>query len=99
MATRETARLSHMPGRTHVGRDQFLGVSRPQFGDGEIDELAGAIRSGWVTTGPKVSVLQDRLADYVGAPYVRCLSSCTAGLTLALHVLGVGPATRCSSRR
>jgi dTDP-4-amino-4,6-dideoxygalactose transaminase len=36
-------------------------------------------------------VLQDRLADYLDVPFVRCLSSCTAGLTLALHVLGVGP--------
>ena len=57
-----------MPGRTQAGRDQFLGVSRPQFGAEEIDELLDAIRSGWVTTGPKVSVLQDRLADYIGVP-------------------------------
>ena len=80
-----------MPGRTQVSRTQFLGVSRPEFGDEEIDELLDAIRSGWVTTGPKVSVLQDRLSEYIGVPYVRCLNSCTAGLTLALRVLGVGP--------
>jgi dTDP-4-amino-4,6-dideoxygalactose transaminase len=80
-----------MPGRTQVGREQFLGVSRPQFGTEEIDELLDAIRSGWVTTGPKVSVLQDRLAEYIGVKHVRCLNSCTAGLTLALRVLGIGP--------
>jgi dTDP-4-amino-4,6-dideoxygalactose transaminase len=80
-----------MSGRAHVSRDVFLGVSAPQVGDAEIDELLDAIRSGWLTSGPKVSVFQDRLADYLHAPYVRCLNSCTAGLMLALRVLGVGP--------
>ena len=72
-------------------RQRFLGVSAPYVGDAEIEELLDAIRSGWLTTGPKVSTLQERLADHLGVPFVRCLSSCTAGLTLALHVLGVGP--------
>ena len=72
-------------------RERFLGVSAPYVGEAEIAELLDAIRSGWLTTGPKVSTLQDRLADYIGAPFVRCLSSCTAGLTLSLRVLGVGP--------
>ncbi len=80
-----------MPGRTQVGREQFLGREPPAVRHREIDELLDAIRSGWVTTGPKVSVLQDRLAEYIGVPYVRCLNSCTAGLTLALRVLGIGP--------
>ena len=81
-----------MQARTDVTtRRKFLGVSRPEFGDEEIGELLDAIRSGWVTTGPKVSVLQDRLSEYIGVPHVRCLNSCTAGLTLALRVLGVGP--------
>src|SRR5690242_10782007 len=81
--------LKHTRRRAH--RTRFLGVSAPDVGAAEIEELLDAIRSGWLTTGPKVSIFQDRLADYLGAPFVRCLGSCTAGLTLALKVLGVGP--------
>jgi dTDP-4-amino-4,6-dideoxygalactose transaminase len=76
---------------TSTRRDSLLGVSAPAIGDAEIDELLDAIRSGWVTTGPKVSTLQDRLAEYLDVPFVRCLNSCTAGLTLALRVLDIGP--------
>ena len=78
-------------GARAAGRDALLGVSAPAIGDEEIAELLDAIRSGWVTTGPKVSAFQDRLADYLDVPFVRCLSSCTAGLTLALRLLDVGP--------
>ena len=89
---RITHRDSSAPGLGAAApRDRFLGVSAPNVGAAEIDELLDAIRSGWLTTGPKVSALQDALARYLGAPFVRCLSSCTAGLTLALRVLGVGP--------
>jgi dTDP-4-amino-4,6-dideoxygalactose transaminase len=78
-------------GRTWTGRERLLGVSAPAIGDEEIDELLDAIRSGWVTTGPKTSAFQDRLSEYLDVPFVRCLSSCTAGLTLALRVLDIGP--------
>jgi dTDP-4-amino-4,6-dideoxygalactose transaminase len=76
---------------TGTRRERLLGVSAPAIGDEEIDELLDAIRSGWVTTGPKASVLQERLAEYLDVPFVRCLSSCTAGLTLAMRVLDIGP--------
>ena len=72
-------------------RREYLQVSAPSFGAEEIDELLDALRSGWVTTGPKVAELQRRLEAYVGVPHVRCLSSCTAGLQLALRLAGVGP--------
>ena len=81
--------LRNTEGRAH--RARFLGVSAPDVGAEEVEELLDAIRSGWLTTGPKVSIFQDRLAEYLHTPFVRCLSSCTAGLTLALRVLGVGP--------
>jgi dTDP-4-amino-4,6-dideoxygalactose transaminase len=73
-----------------VRRREYLPVSAPSFGAEEIDELLDAVRSGWVTTGPKVAELQRRLEAYVGVPHVRCLSSCTAGLELALRLAGVG---------
>lgn len=69
----------------------YLGLSAPQIGDEEIEELLDSIRSGWLTTGPKVTTFQERLAGYLHVPHVRCLSSCTAGLTLALRMLEVGP--------
>jgi dTDP-4-amino-4,6-dideoxygalactose transaminase len=68
----------------------YLGLSAPFIGEEEIEELLDSIRSGWLTTGPKVDTLQERLADYLGVPDVRCLSSCTAGLTIALRLLDVG---------
>jgi dTDP-4-amino-4,6-dideoxygalactose transaminase len=71
--------------------DTYLGLSRPSIGEEEIEELLDAVRSGWVTTGPKVRMLQARLEGYLGVPYVCCLSSCTAALTLALRLRSVGP--------
>ena len=61
------------------------------IGDEEIAEVVASLRSGWVGTGPKVQRFEGMLAEYVGATEVRCLSSCTAALTLALRVHGIGP--------
>jgi dTDP-4-amino-4,6-dideoxygalactose transaminase len=71
-------------------RDTFLIFGSPTIGDAEIAEVADSMRSGWVGTGPKVQRFERLLADYVGAPQVRCLSSCTAALILALEALGIG---------
>jgi len=73
-----------------VKRAEYLRISAPSLGEEEIVELLDAIRSGWVTTGPKVQVLQRALADYLGVEHVRCLSSCSAGLSLALRTAGIG---------
>jgi dTDP-4-amino-4,6-dideoxygalactose transaminase len=72
-------------------RDSFLIFGSPLIGEEEIAEVVDSLRSGWVGTGPKVHRFEQRLADYVGAPECRCLSSCTAALILSLQVLGVGP--------
>jgi dTDP-4-amino-4,6-dideoxygalactose transaminase len=61
------------------------------IGEEEIAEVVACLRSGWVGTGPKVQRFESMLAEYVDAREVRCLSSCTAALMLALRVLGVGP--------
>jgi dTDP-4-amino-4,6-dideoxygalactose transaminase len=60
------------------------------IGDDEIAEVLACLRSGWVGTGPKVQQFEGMLAEYVGAAEVRCVSSCTAALMLALRVLGIG---------
>jgi len=71
-------------------RPEFLGVAQPQIGEAEMVAIAEALDSGWVVAGPRAAQLERDLADFLGAPHVRCLSSCTAGLTLGLRLAGVG---------
>jgi dTDP-4-amino-4,6-dideoxygalactose transaminase len=71
-------------------RESFLIFGSPMIGDEEIAEVVDSLRSGWVGTGPKVQRFEQLLSAYVGAPEVRCVSSCTAALILALRVLGIG---------
>ena len=82
---------AHAGGVDGVQPEEFLHLSRPDIGDDEIEELLDSIRSGWLTTGPKVKTLQDDLAAYLDVDHVRCLSSCTAGLMLGLRTAGIGP--------
>ena len=69
----------------------FLPFSTPTIGEEEIDEVADSLRSGWVTTGPKVKRFEAHFSDYTGASHSVAVSSCTAGLHLALAALGIGP--------
>ena len=71
-------------------RDEFLIFGSPVIGEAEIAEVVDSMRSGWIGTGPKVNRFETMLAEYVGTPYARCVSSCTAALILALQVHGVG---------
>jgi dTDP-4-amino-4,6-dideoxygalactose transaminase len=66
-------------------------VMRPWLGDGELAAVTAVLESGWIAQGPKVREFEQRLAAIVGAAEGVALSSCTAGLHLALHLLGVGP--------
>ena len=72
-------------------RDSFLIFGSPVIGEEEIAEVVASLRSGWVGTGPKVERFEQMVAEYVGVPHCRCLSSCTAALILSLLVLGIGP--------
>mgnify|MGYP002797701032 CR=1 FL=1 len=68
--------------------------SPPDVGDDEIKEIADAIRSGWITTGPKTKELEKLLAAFIGvsteAPNLVCLNSATASEELNLRILGIG---------
>lgn len=65
--------------------------SPPDISELEIQYVADALRSGWITTGPKTKELERRLAEYIGINRVACLNSATASLELALRILGIGP--------
>lgn len=68
-------------------------LCRADIRDEDIERVAESLRSGWITTGPKVQELERLFADFKGVPADRVLavSSCTAGLHLALLGAGIGP--------
>ena len=59
--------------------------------EAEIQEVAEALRSGWITTGPKTKEFEREIAAYCGTNKAVCLNSATACMEMILHVLGVGP--------
>jgi perosamine synthetase len=65
-------------------------VARPFFGREEEQAVAEVLRSGWVTTGPRVAELERRFAEFVGAHHAVAVSSCTTGLHLAVIASGIG---------
>jgi dTDP-4-amino-4,6-dideoxygalactose transaminase len=70
-------------------RAVFLPFHKPDIGDEEIDAVAEALRSGWLTTGPKVHTFEHAFARYIGAPHAVAVNSCTAALHLALDAVGL----------
>ena len=70
-------------------RSTFLPFSTPTIEDAEINEVVDSLRSGWITTGPKVKRFEEAFKAYVGAPFAIPLSSATAGLHLTLLALGI----------
>jgi dTDP-4-amino-4,6-dideoxygalactose transaminase len=65
--------------------------SPPDFTEEDIAEVVEAIKSGWVTTGPRTKEFERRIAEYIGVKKAVCLSSATAAMELTLRMLGVGP--------
>ena len=65
--------------------------SPPDIGQDEIEQVVEAMRSGWITTGPKTKELERQVAAFCHAPRAVCLNSATAALELTLHQLGIGP--------
>lgn len=62
---------------------------RPDLNETEIAEVVDTLRSGWLTTGPKVKRFEADLAAAVGAAHAIALNSCTAALHLAVEALGL----------
>ena len=72
-------------------RATFLPYALPSIGEDEIAEVVDSLRSGWLTSGPKVQRLEGDLVAYLGARHALAVSSCTAALHIALTALGIGP--------
>ena len=72
-------------------RSELLPLSRPSIGDAEIAAVTACLRSGWLTSGPRVAEFEKRFADTVGARHAVAVSSATAGLHLTLLATGIGP--------
>jgi len=76
---------------------RVIPFSPPDITDLEINEVVAAMKSGWITTGPRTKELEKRIAAWVqgyvgnGSPRCVCLNSATAALEMALRMLGIGP--------
>ena len=64
---------------------------RPEITDAEIEEVTASLRSGWLTTGPRVKRFEKSFAEAVGASHAVAVNSCTAALHLAVEALGLSP--------
>lgn len=72
-------------------RETYLAFGTPDFSDAEIDAVSRVMRSGWVGMGPETIAFERELSEYIGAPEVVTVNSCTSALFLALLVEGIGP--------
>jgi len=70
-------------------RSKFLPFHVPQIGEEEIRAVVETLRSGWLTTGPRVEQFEKEFAEYVGASHAVALNSGTAALHLALEAAGI----------
>lgn len=68
-----------------------VSFSPPDITETEILEVAEALRSGWITTGPRTKKLEREIAKWIGVNKCVCLNSQTACAEMALRVLGIGP--------
>ena len=68
-----------------------ISFSPPDMSEAEISEVAEALRSGWITTGPKTKEFEHLISMYLGTRKVACLNSGTAAMEMALRLIGVGP--------
>jgi dTDP-4-amino-4,6-dideoxygalactose transaminase len=69
----------------------FLPFALPSIGEEEIAEVIDSLRSGWITTGPKVKRFEEEFAHYIGCRHAIAVNSCTAALHIALSALDIRP--------
>ena len=74
-----------------VGVDECMNIlfSPPDITQAEIDEVIDALKSGWITTGPKTKMLENSLSQFTNTKKTVALNSATAALEMCLRLLGV----------
>lgn len=72
-------------------KQRIIKFSPPDISEAEVNLAAEALRSGWITTGPKTKEFERQIADYVGVNKAVCFNSATAAMEIALRLIGVGP--------
>src|ERR1700737_1930201 len=72
----------------------FLPYGRQSISEADIAAVCDVLRSGFLTTGPKVEEFERRFAELVGAKHAVALNSATSALHLAMRVTGIGPGDR-----
>ncbi|MCI6156674.1 DegT/DnrJ/EryC1/StrS family aminotransferase [Peptoniphilaceae bacterium SGI.137] len=65
--------------------------SPPDIREEDIEMVVEALRSGWITTGPRTKEFEKELTAYLGSAGTVCLNSATAALELSLRIMGIGP--------
>lgn len=68
----------------------MISFSPPYVDQDVIDEVTDSLKSGWITTGPKVKALEQKIGEFVGVKDVLCVNSWTSGMMLMLRWFGVG---------
>src|SRR3954451_4035696 len=76
-----------------TGRSEFLPFARPSIEDDDVDEVVEVIRSGWLTSGPRIQKFEHEFAVATGAEAALALSSGTAAMHVALSALRIEPGT------
>ena len=72
-------------------KERKISFSPPDITEEEIEEVANAMRSGWITTGPRTKELEKQVAAFCNNTNAVCLNSATAALEMSLRILGIGP--------
>lgn len=72
-------------------RQDFLSLAIPDITAPEIVEVIAALKSGWISLGPRVKEFERKFAEYHGVKHAVATGSCTAALSVAARVLGIGP--------
>ena len=75
----------------NANAQRTIAFSPPDITEAEIAEVANALRSGWITTGPRTKELEGRLREFTGADGFACFASATHAAEMCLRILGVGP--------
>lgn len=73
-----------------INAKRTISFSPPDISDLEINEVVDALRSGWITTGPRTKELEKRLAEFCHTSKVVCLNSATAAEELNFRICGIG---------